>query len=102
MTEIFEYIRRRKNGKVHKVGVILGRIEVYENNQIINIGWSKCNGKLGDTFNLEQGLELARARARNETPTTVPVPLCIKSQIRKFSSRCVRYFKDAKRLEIPA
>ena len=95
--EIFEYIRRRRHGKVVKVGVVLGLID----EGVIKIGWSKCNIK-SDTFKPLQGIELAKARARNETPTTTPVPNCIKRQMRQFCSRAVRYFKGAQRLEIPA
>jgi hypothetical protein len=98
-TEIFEYIRRRKGGKTHKVGVILGLID----GNIARVGWSKCNQSIqhGDVFNAAKGIELARSRARHETPTT-PMPLCIKSQARKFGARAVRYFQEARVLELPA
>lgn len=103
-TEIFEYIRRRKNGKTIKVGIILGTvipIQTSPDPQTIKIGWSKCNIKLGDEFNVKQGLELARARAYGETPTTTPTPNCIRRQVRQFGSRAVRYFQDAHKLELP-
>lgn len=97
-TEIFEYIRRRKGGKTHKVGVVLGLKE----NGVIKVGWSKCNQSIqhGDIFNVAKGIELARSRARNDT-TTTPTPLCVKSQVRRFSSRCVRYFRDSNTLTMP-
>ena len=97
--EIFEYIRRRKGGKNHKVGIVWGT--VVGDNKVIKIGWSKCNLKAGDVFNAKQGMELAKSRAYNETPTTTPIPICIHKQIRQFGARCVRYFKDASKLEIP-
>ena len=95
-TEIFEYIRRRKNGMTYKVGVVFGMID----NGVIKIGWSKCNAKAGDKFDSIDGLAFAKHRAVK--PDSVPIPNCIRTQLRQFSSRCVRYFKDAKKLELPA
>ena len=102
-TEIFEYIRRRKSGKVIKVGVILGTV-ISPNSYTIRIGWSKCNFKAGDKFSIEEGIKLAKKRAYNEADfesTTTHVPNCIRRQIRQFGSRCIRYFKDAHKLELP-
>lgn len=96
-TEIFEYIRRRKAGRVSKVGIIFGTAS----KGTIRIGWSKCNLKAKDKFDLKQGMELAKGRAFNETPTTTPTPNCIRKQMRNFGARCVRYFKDAKTLIMP-
>lgn len=96
-TEIFEYIRRRKHGKTIKVGVILGTTI----GDVIKIGWSKCNLKENDTFVPAIGLELAKARILNEVPSTTLTPLCIDRQVRLFAGRCIRYFKNAKKLEMP-
>jgi len=100
-TEIFEYIRKRKGGMTHKIGVIYGTID----NNTIKIGWSKCNVKEGDDFNADIGIEMAKERAvasyitqGTDHPT---VPLCIKRHIRQFGARCVRYFQDANKLELP-
>lgn len=94
---IFEYIRRRKGGQNIKVGVVLGlRVD-----DEIRIGWSKCNS-IQDKFDPEVGIELARLRACKETPTTTPVPSCIRNQVRQMAARCVRYFKDTRKLEIPS
>ena len=96
--EIFEYIRKRRHGKVMKVGVILGRY----NDGVVKVGWSKCNIKK-DRFILNEGLDLARKRITLLPSTQIPVtPLCIRRQFRKFGGRCLRYFKDAKALEFIA
>jgi len=96
MNEIFEYIRRRKGGKTHQVGVIVA----VEKDRIIRLGWSKCNRKLGDEFDPKKGLNIAcdRAYGKEQSPTA---PLCIQTQIRRFGSRAVRYFHNAKGLEMP-
>jgi len=94
--EIFEYIRKRKNGRTFKIGVILGLID----NGVIRVGWSKCNIKK-DVFSRDDGLTLAKQRAMgNNIPPTIP-PLCTQSQVRKFGARCVRYFKNANHLILP-
>ena len=95
-TEIFEYIRRRKGGKSIKAGVVFGLLN---NEGTIKIGWSKCNIK-EDKFNPEDGLALAKHRALGVKKSPA-IPLCLKSQIRQFASRSVRYFQDFKRLEMP-
>ena len=97
---IHEYIRKRKNGHTHKVGVILGTLVNIGGDAVIKIGWSKCNIK-EDTFNSERGIELAKGRVYNETPTITPTPDSIRKQVRQFGARCVRYFKNVNRLELP-
>lgn len=92
--EIFEYIRRRKHGMNYKVGVVLGK----EIDGTIKIGWSKCNFKAGDKFDPSVALKIAEDRIKMNS---IPPPDCIKSQVRQFASRAVRYFKDAQRLEMP-
>jgi len=96
MTEIFEYIRRRYHGKVYKTGIILGVV----NDNVVKIGWSKCNLKC-DKFDVTLGLQMAinRAMAKESAPTA---PNCIRRQLRGFGARCVRYFKDANKIELPA
>ena len=94
---IFEYVRKRRGGMTHKVGIILGWID----NDTIKIGWSKCNLKEGDQFSSEVGMKLARSRALNEPQTRTPTPECIRNQVRRFGARCVRYFKNARRLQLP-
>jgi len=93
--QIFEYIRRRKGGKTIKVGIVLALTD--EDHGVIKVGWSKCNFSVqhGDIFNASKGIELAKSRARKETPTTTPLPSCIRKQYRQFCARAVRYFKNA-------
>lgn len=93
-TEIFEYINRHTNGVNKKVGVIVG----INDNGTIKIGWSKCNVKM-DVFNKHMGLKMAKERALKGNP---PAPACFRKHLRQFSARCVRYFKGAKNLTIPA
>ena len=94
-TEIFEYIRRRKGGKVHKVGIVFG-VAV---DGVIKVGWSKCNFKAGDKFDTLMGLQMALNRAMGQD--IKPTPNCIRRQLRQFGSRCVRYFKNANKMDIP-
>lgn len=95
--EIFEYIRRRKGGNTHKIGVIYGTTD----GDTIKIGWSKCNVKEGDNFDADVGFEIAKERALVPEPDDIAVPLCLKQHIRQFGARCVRYFKEANKLELP-
>jgi len=92
--ELIEYIRERRHSKVQKVGVIVG----FKVNNKILVSWSKCNGK-ADNFDPEYGIRFAMGRALGEYDA-VPMPESIKTQVRQFSSRCVRFFKDANSLEI--
>ena len=92
--ELFEYIKERRHSKVHKMGVIVG----FKLDNKILVSWSKCNGD-ADNFDPEYGLRLARGRALGEYDAA-PMPESIKSQVRQFSSRCVRFFKDANSLQI--
>ena len=94
MNAIYEYIRKRKAGKVYKTGVIVA----INDNDTIKIGWSKCNLKK-DEFDPIQGKKFAIDRAVKVDNT--PVPDCIKTQLRRFGARSVRYFKGAKQLLLP-
>ena len=93
---IFEYIKVRRGGKVHKVGVITAT----EIDREIRIGWSKCNTAL-DAFNSDQAQVIAVKRIRGEEKMP-PTPDCIKRQVRQFAARSVRYFQDATLVKIPA
>ena len=90
-TEILEYIKDRKHGKI---GVIVARNVDGQ----VRVGWSKCNFKAGDEFIVGDGLAIALERT--STPPD-PAPACIHKQIRKVGVRAMRYFKDATMLIIP-
>lgn len=91
---IFEYIRRRKGGRVIKVGMLVGFI--HDNK--IKVGWSKCN-LMKDKFIQSTGFNMAvdRACGVNQTPT----PKCIERQVRAFGARAVRYYKGVNTLVLP-
>lgn len=102
-TEIFEYITKNKNSRKQKIGIILGAKYGDE----IRFGWSKCNEKAGDTFDRVNGLNIARERAGGVTfpITKEPImnchlPSCMKRKMRQFAGRCIRYFKDAKKVAL--
>lgn len=87
---IFEMVRERHK----RVGVIVG----LKQDDIIKVGWAKCNVKL-DKFNRDEGIALAEARAIKMTDSPV-LPLCMKKQVMSFQNRCIRYFKGAKTMEL--
>ena len=91
--QIFEYIRNRKSGKV---GVIVGMVI----DKRVLIGWSKCNVEL-DKFDTKEGLKIAVDRAMGTLIPSNIAPPCLHSQIRRFSSRCCRYFKGANQILLP-
>jgi len=105
--ELMEYIWRRKNGRNIKSGVIVGNVV----NGVIKIGWSKCNIS-EDPFIPFVGLNMARARIMKDSidnflvdisdkELNANVPDCIRSQVRNFGIRCLRYYKTVNKLEIP-
>ena len=94
-TEIFEYITKNKNNRKQRIGIILGAKYGDE----IRFGWSKCNTKLGDAFDKAEGLKIARNRAGNLVAMP-KLPSCMKRRARQFSGRCIRYFKDAKKVSL--
>jgi len=96
MTEIIEYVREKRNGRIRKVGVLLGTSVNYDD---VRIGWSKVmlrkKGKDMDAFDKERGLMIARSR-RDGHGKSVQVPNVIKKRLPQFKSRCLRYFKKTK------
>jgi hypothetical protein len=94
-TEIFEYIKERKHGISHKVGIIWGTVD----GDTIKIGWSKCNRKANDEFDLLLGLEMAKNRAYGHDTAKVRIPDRNRQQMREFVCRSIRYFKGAKAVQ---
>lgn len=94
-TKIFEIVTRRFKKRDHKVGVLLG----FKEGDRVLIGWSKANLKAGDVFDKEKGLELAALRAMN-LAAFPPTPPCFVRKLNRFTARCVRYFKDAKAINL--
>lgn len=89
---IHEYIRERVKGKGKQiVGVMAGM--VYEG--VIVVGWSKANLKAGDVFDRDEGMRIAKERARGwiDAPET---PIQLIEPMRAMQLRCLRYFKQAK------
>lgn len=91
-TEIFEYVKTKRG----RVGVLLGTMK----DDVIRIGWSRCNTKRCDVFDPKEGIKLAKHRATNDF-NTYPIPQSLNKQARKFSSRCLRYFQNAKGIRLP-
>lgn len=91
MTEIWEYIRDKKN---RKVGILYANSD--EKN--VRISFSKCH-TMYDEFDPELGFKIARDRSV-KTPENVPkkynIPFSVQDKLPKFIDRCSRYFKDKK------
>ena len=96
MTEIIEYIREKKRGKIEKTGVLLGWSVA---GNPIQIGWSKATLRKRtidvDKFDKDRGLEIARGRKMG-CGETVKIPHVVKQRLPEFKERCLRYFKGAK------
>jgi hypothetical protein len=56
----------------------------------IKVGWSKCNFKAGDVFNMEDGLKRAKQRAIEGCKETIPQS--IHNDYTDIVNRSVRYF----------
>lgn len=91
---IYEYIRKRHGGKTFKTGVILGVNE----EGTIKIGYSKCNIN-EDKFNEKAGVQIAYKRAI--APMLPIIPRGLRQMTRRFAGRCIRYYKDACKVELP-
>ena len=90
-TLIFEYIKERK----HKVGVLVG----VRQDDVVWVGWSKCNRKM-DKFSFDEGMSLAESRAIKLVDSP-KLPDCLEKKTRQFGSRCLRYFKGVRSIEMP-
>lgn len=81
-TEIFEYIRGRRG---QRIGIVLAK----NDNGVIRLGWSQCNRKLKDVFDLTEGMNIAKERM----VTPVEIPAHIRRQYANMQERSKRYFK---------
>jgi len=88
--ELVEFIKKNINGRRQKVAVLYATVD---NGNVVRIGWSKTNTKLGDKFDKNLGLELAKERSRSNV--NMIIPTSIGKKYRNFKSRCARYFKGA-------
>lgn len=93
--EIYQNIVKRVHGKRQKVAVLFG---TQDNSGYIHIGWSRVNIVHGDKFDAQKGLKLAVERAK--ALRFVPAPHSIKKDLYAFQSRCFKYFKKAKVLDV--
>ena len=89
VTKIHQYVMGRAQGCRRKVGVLVG---ILDGNQHIRIGWSRVNFNAGDKFDQERGLKLAEERTK--AFSFVSAPHSLKRDLKSFSARCARYFKD--------
>lgn len=59
---------------------------------VINVGWSLCNKKLGDVFDKKRAYNIAIGRACKGSKDFIPVSLKVEYEF--FLKRCNRYYKD--------
>lgn len=54
-----------------RVGIVIGNVTKSGKDTILNVGWSLCNYRQGDRFNLEDGTNIAIGRASNMHPSSL-------------------------------
>ncbi len=97
--EIFEYVKERRNGRIVKCGVILAQ----DCGGFVKVSFSKCNEDAGDKFDVLSGLNIARERINMSLKDAfyrTKMPDSMNRQMRQFCSRCFRYFKGVRKVEI--
>lgn len=62
------------------------------NTDLVNIGWSLCNTKLGDRFDKRRAFDIAYGRASKVSSEYLPQSL--QEGYKFFVKRCKRYYKD--------
>jgi len=82
---ITQYIYKRRQGKLQKVGMFLGTVIDGK----IRVGYSLCCKT--DTFDPDYALALAAVRALS--PEADECPASIWEDAIEFADRCLRYFK---------
>ncbi len=95
--DLFQYLRKRRGGKVVKSGVLVAQKVKGK----VLVGWSKCKltGGHPDTFDVERGKDIANGRIHaflNEERDGHEVPPSIRDNVKEFTERCKRYFKTKK------
>ena len=85
-TMIFEHIHRLDGpqGKGRKIGTLVAK---QEGDSII-FGWSRCNTRAGDQFNVEDGVKAAL----NNLGCPIPVSFRRRKELSRFRGRAARYF----------
>lgn len=89
---IFEYITKRRGGKNHKIGVIVG----VRNGDYYGTGFAQANTKEGDEFDMTAGFGIAIARALGYMQSP-DVPDGVRRQFLRFEGRCEAYFKEVEK-----
>jgi hypothetical protein len=79
--------RDKARGKASRVGVLIAR---KNDNNVVVLGWSRCNTAMGDKFNHDQGVLHA------EKNIGIPIPLSFQRNpdLSHFRARAARYFRD--------
>ena len=90
-TIIHQYVTKKIGGAKRKIGVIIGRIDPWNE---VRIGWSRVNINAGDEFDKARGYEIALARTN--AVKSIPYPPSFVEEMSKFQARIKRYFKNAK------
>lgn len=83
-----EYIRKRRNGKLEKVGLLVA----VEAGGFVRIGFSLCSKE--DKFDKAKAEVIAVGRAYSDKSHDCPPSIL--GDAEAFAKRCVRYFKGAK------
>jgi hypothetical protein len=92
MNELVEYVRKNVKGQRCKVGVLYASVT----GSLVCIGWSKTNMKAGDKFDPKKGIELAKNRSKvTSLKFLPPLPTSMKTPMKKFENRCMKYFKKS-------
>jgi hypothetical protein len=95
--DLFQYLRRRKGGKVEKNGVMLAQ---KVKGKGVLVAWSKCKvtGPFADKFDVTRGVDIAKGRiqAYVDEKRNSDVPPSIKERVQEFVTRAKKYFKTKK------
>jgi hypothetical protein len=90
MNELIEYVRNRKG---QRIGVVMAKAYNQNSGGMVKFGWSKANVKMGDSFDKEVGLNIARGRADTSWPTDKTVPYDVLKVYNRMLYRSAKYFK---------